>query len=63
MPLPWPWPFLTAPACLHLPDSCVAGKQLTTKGLTSLFKAAAMRLTGRATNPHLVRDMVVTNLR
>eukprot|EP00879_Flechtneria_rotunda_P019576 GHRR01020568.1.p1 GENE.GHRR01020568.1~~GHRR01020568.1.p1 ORF type:complete len:296 (+),score=81.05 GHRR01020568.1:1616-2503(+) len=28
-----------------------------------LFKQAALRLTGKATHPHLVRDMIVTHLR
>ncbi|KAL4424494.1 hypothetical protein ABPG77_006803 [Micractinium sp. CCAP 211/92] len=39
------------------------GKPLTDKSLYTLFWKAAFRLTGKRTNPHLVRDMIVTHLR
>ena len=31
--------------------------------LSRTFSRAAMRLTGKKTNPHLVRDMVITHVR
>ncbi|KAL4451998.1 hypothetical protein ABPG75_007660 [Micractinium tetrahymenae] len=39
------------------------GKPLTDKSLYTLFWKTAYRLTGKRTNPHLVRDMIVTHLR
>jgi hypothetical protein len=39
------------------------GEPLTSQALHRLFVTAAYRLTGQKTNPHLVRDMVVTHIR
>jgi hypothetical protein len=39
------------------------GAPLTAQALYRLFQCAAYRLTGQKTNPHLVRDMVVTHIR
>ena len=39
------------------------GAPLTAQGLHKLFYSSAFRITGKKTNPHLVRDMVVTHLR
>ncbi len=39
------------------------GEQLDGQGIYRLFTSASMRLTGKRTNPHLIRDMVVTHLR
>ena len=39
------------------------GEPLTSQALHRLFVSAAYRLTGQKTNPHLVRDMVVTHVR
>lgn len=39
------------------------GEPLTDKSLYKLFWTTAYRLTGRKTNPHLVRDSIVTYLR
>jgi hypothetical protein len=40
-----------------------SGQPLTEDSLNDIFRKAALRLTGKATNPHLVRDMIVTHLR
>jgi hypothetical protein len=39
------------------------GEQFDGQGIYRLFTTTAMRLTGKRTNPHLIRDMVVTHLR
>ena len=39
------------------------GAPLTVQGVHKLFYSSAFRITGKKTNPHLVRDMVVTYLR
>lgn len=39
------------------------GKQLTPGGVWSLFTSAIFRLTGKKTNPHLIRSMIITHLR
>ena len=39
------------------------GAPLTAQGVHKLFYSSAFRITGKKTNPHLVRDMVVTYLR
>lgn len=39
------------------------GNEMTAKSLGSLFRNAAYRLTGKACNPHLVRDMIVTYMK
>lgn len=39
------------------------GKPLTEQGLHKMFYTSAFRISGKKTNPHLVRDMVVTYLR
>jgi hypothetical protein len=39
------------------------GKPLDDKSLYKLFWTAAYRITGKKTNPHLVRDSIVTFLR
>ena len=39
------------------------GEQFDGQGIYRLFTSASMRLTGKRTNPHLIRDMVVTHLR
>jgi hypothetical protein len=39
------------------------GKPLTEQGLHKIFYTSAFRISGKKTNPHLVRDMVVTYLR
>ena len=39
------------------------GAPLTAQGLGKLFYTSAHRIAGKKTNPHLVRDMVVTHLR
>jgi len=39
------------------------GKEMTGESLYSLFRKAAYRLTGKACNPHLVRDMIVTHMK
>lgn len=39
------------------------GQPLTEKSLYKMFWATSFRLTGKRTNPHLVRDMIVTHLR
>lgn len=39
------------------------GLPLTTQGLGKIFYTSAFRISGKKTNPHLVRDMVVTYLR
>jgi len=39
------------------------GEQFDGQGVYRLFTTTAMRLTGKRTNPHLIRDMVVTHLR
>ncbi len=36
---------------------------MTSHSLLSLFRNAAYRLTGKACNPHLVRDMIVTYMK
>ncbi|KAI8466409.1 MAG: hypothetical protein J3K34DRAFT_433844 [Monoraphidium minutum] len=41
----------------------LGGGPLTDKALYDMFVNTAQRRTGKATNPHLVRDMVVTHLR
>ena len=40
-----------------------SGKPMDAISMYDAFKGAALRLTGKATNPHLVRDMIVTHLR
>lgn len=40
-----------------------SGEALDVDAVTDVFKKAALRLTGKATHPHLVRDMIVTHLR
>jgi hypothetical protein len=40
-----------------------SGQPLDENAVYGLFKQAALRLTGKATHPHLVRDMIVTHLR
>ena len=47
-------PFLFSRAC---------GLPLTGNALYDMFTNAAQRRTGKATNPHLIRDMIVTHLR
>lgn len=39
------------------------GDPLTTLGLYKLFYTSCFRITGKKTNPHLVRDSIVTHLR
>ena len=39
------------------------GEAWTVSELSRTFSRAAMRLTGKKTNPHLVRDMVITHVR
>ncbi len=39
------------------------GNEMTSQSLWSLFRGAAYRLTGKACNPHLVRDMIVTYMK
>jgi hypothetical protein len=39
------------------------GAPLTVQGLGKIFYTSAFRISGKKTNPHLVRDMVVTYLR
>lgn len=39
------------------------GEQFDGQGIYRLFTTTAFRLTGKKTNPHLIRDMVVTHLR
>ena len=39
------------------------GKPLTEQGVHKIFYTSAFRISGKKTNPHLVRDMVVTYLR
>lgn len=39
------------------------GEPFDGQGIYRLFTSASMRLTGKRTNPHLIRDMVVTHLR
>ena len=39
------------------------GKPLTSPALYQMFSTAARRVTGKPTNPHLVRDMIVTHIR
>jgi hypothetical protein len=51
------------PAGHHLFCQFKSGGPMTRDGLYSIFTKAAFRLTGKATNPHLVRDMIVTHLR
>lgn len=41
----------------------VNGLPMTDKALYGMFVNSARGRTGKATNPHLVRDMVVTHLR
>ncbi|GBF97947.1 hypothetical protein Rsub_10620 [Raphidocelis subcapitata] len=43
--------------------SRAGGGHMTDKALYDMFVNTAQRRTGKATNPHLVRDMVVTHLR
>jgi hypothetical protein len=40
-----------------------SGQPLDEDALNDIFRKAALRLTGKATHPHLVRDMIVTHLR
>jgi hypothetical protein len=40
-----------------------SGEPLDENAVYYTFKQAALRLTGKATHPHLVRDMIVTHLR
>jgi hypothetical protein len=39
------------------------GQPLDEDALNDIFRKAALRLTGKATHPHLVRNMIVTHLR
>jgi hypothetical protein len=39
------------------------GSPLTTQALHKIFYTTAFRITGKKTNPHLVRDSIVTYLR
>lgn len=39
------------------------GQPFNDAGIYRLFTSTSMRLTGKRTNPHLVRDMIVTHLR
>ena len=39
------------------------GEPWNVSELSRTFSRAAMRLTGKKTNPHLVRDMVITHVR
>lgn len=39
------------------------GQPFDSNKLAGVFRSAAFRLTGKKTNPHLVRDMIVTYLR
>ena len=39
------------------------GAPLTVQGVYKVFQTSAFRISGKKTNPHLVRDMVVTHLR
>jgi len=39
------------------------GMPFNDAGIYRLFTSTAMRLTGKRTNPHLIRDMIVTHLR
>ncbi|EIE19955.1 hypothetical protein COCSUDRAFT_19015 [Coccomyxa subellipsoidea C-169] len=47
----------------NLVFSQLNGKPLTEQGLHKMFQTSAFRISGKKTNPHLVRDMVVTYLR
>jgi hypothetical protein len=54
-------------ACLSPNHNCVFsrpnGEPWNVSELSRTFSRAAMRLTGKKTNPHLVRDMVITHVR
>ena len=39
------------------------GVPMTMQGVYKIFHTSAFRISGKKTNPHLVRDMVVTYLR
>ena len=39
------------------------GEPFDGQGVYRLFTSTVYRLTGRRTNPHLVRDMIITHLR
>ncbi len=39
------------------------GAPMTMQGVYKIFHTSAFRISGKKTNPHLVRDMVVTYLR
>lgn len=43
--------------------SQLSGKPLTEQGVHKIFTTSSYRIAGKKTNPHLVRDMVVTHLR
>ena len=54
-------------ACLQpkhaLLFSQLNGAPMTVTGVYKVFQTSAFRISGKKTNPHLVRDMVVTHLR
>lgn len=49
--------------CAHTVLSKKNGGKPDAKWVYAVFSSAAHRLTGKRTNPHLVRDMIVTFLR
>jgi hypothetical protein len=52
------------PSCAGTLHNCRRnGEPFTDKSLYKLFWTTAYRLTGKRTNPHLVRDSIVTYLR
>jgi hypothetical protein len=55
------WRAELAPKTSRLFVSLRSGKELTPTAALCIFRSAALRLTGKATNPHLVRDMIVTH--
>jgi hypothetical protein len=57
------WRAHLSPATPRLFVQPRTGQPLNERALYVMFKYAALRLTGKATHPHLVRDMIVTHLR
>jgi hypothetical protein len=55
------WRAELAPATPRLFVRPGTGQPLTESDVYYNFRSAALRLTGQATNPHLVRDMIVTH--
>jgi hypothetical protein len=55
------WRAELAPATPRLFVKPGTGGAHTSDSLRHMFTSAALRLTGKATNPHLVRDMIVTH--